>query len=112
MPPLESRNRQTWQMVRVTVKPPAALGVDNAVIEFGHTPDLHCNPRNERCVAGAAGSEPYYFAGEAFTGVPCSAGCSIDVPSVPSRILYYRIKYRNSSNSPVAQSGILTVGVP
>lgn len=111
MPPLDSVNRQTFVPVRLKLTPPAGLGVDNAYVEFGYDSRLQCTPRAEVCVA-AAGNNPYFFAGETFSGVSCAAGCSMDVPSIPSRILRYRFTYRNASNVTVGQSEIHSVAVP
>ena len=111
MPPLDSVNRRTFVPVRMKLSPPAALGVNNAYVEFGYDSSLQCTARAEVCVA-AANNNPYFFAGETFSGVPCDSGCAIDVPSIPSRVLWYRFTYRNASNVKVGQSGVNSVAVP
>jgi len=111
IPPLDSTNRQTFVPVHLELHPPAALGVDNALIEFGYDSKLYCTPRAEICVA-AANNNPYFFAGETYSGVPCASGCTVDVPSIPSRVLWYRFKYRNASNAVVGQSEVNTIAVP
>ena len=111
MPPLDSTNRQTFQQVRLALHPPIGLAVHNAIVEFGYDDNLYCTSRAETCVS-AASNNPYFFASESFSGVPCASGCVIDVPSIPSRVLRYRFAYRDVSNSVVRQSHIYSIAVP
>jgi hypothetical protein len=112
MPPLQSIRRDTWQMVQVKVTPPVGLAVNNAVVEFGYDPNLRCGPRNEACIVGAPGADPFYFRDtETYSGVACSPSCTIGIPSLPSRVLYYRWTYRDSGNATLAQSTIEKIAV-
>ena len=110
IPPLDSVNRQTFVPVRMKLTPPVGLGVDNVYVEFGYDSSLQCTARAEVCVA-AASNNPYFYAGETWSGVPCAAGCTIDVPSIPSRILWYRHVYRNAFNVIVGRGAIAQVAV-
>ncbi|MGA2134998.1 MAG: hypothetical protein ABSH50_22160 [Bryobacteraceae bacterium] len=119
MPPYpapDSVSRGTFVPVTVTVQPPASLAVNNAVVEFGYqeygAPQLiNCTTRRDACLATASsvppGNEPYYFASENPSGMPCALGCSIAVPAISQRVLFYKIQYRNASNA-VISSGPLT----
>ena len=57
------------------------------------------------------GANPFYFASETFAAVTCPTpgGCTVNVPMLPDRIAYYRIKWRNSSHVVVQTSGIFAV---
>jgi hypothetical protein len=72
-------------------------------VEFGYDTDLHCTKRAEACVANRAGvdeSTPFYWAGsDSYSGLACASGCTVTVPAVPQRVVYYRLKYRDSSNT-------------
>jgi hypothetical protein len=46
------------------------------------------------------------------SGVACVGGCSVAIPAISQRILYYQVKYRDASNNTVATSQIQTVAVP
>lgn len=110
LPALDSVDRSTFQDVPVSLAPPAALGANNAVVQFGYdeygTPgNLYCTSRKEACVAVATtavwdATNPFYFATtDTYSGVPCSTSCTIHIPALPQHILYYRVIYRNVSNS-------------
>lgn len=95
---LDSVNRGVFTRVAVALQPPSTLAVHNAIIEFGYDPWFRCTSRDEVCVS-AAGNAPYFFAGESYSGVSCAAGCTINIPVIPGRVVYYRWKYRNASNA-------------
>ncbi len=100
----------------VTFKLPAVSGADNAVIEFGYaengtTTGLYCTGRAEACVKGNQAGTDYGFAGESITGVSCAAGCSITVPGISRRVLYYEVIWRNST-TPIQTSAIQVTAVP
>jgi hypothetical protein len=80
---------------------------DNVVVEFGYDPQFRCGSRQETCVSVTGGSSPqgvnekapFFWAGESYTGVPCTAGCYVTVPAIPQRVVYYRLVYRASNGS-------------
>jgi hypothetical protein len=94
-------NRSTFEALPIQVVrvPP---GTSEAFVEFGYDTDLRCTSRQEACVTvtSAAPAQqanettPFYWAGEAYTGVPCTNGCSLVIPALPQRVVYYRVKYR------------------
>jgi hypothetical protein len=45
------------------------------------------------------GTDPYRLVGETITGVPCSSGCTIIMPIIRGRVVYYRWKYFNSGGT-------------
>jgi hypothetical protein len=113
LPPADSLSRGGFISVPVTLKPPAGTPVDNAIVEFGYQEyNGNCTTRNESCVANktSVGAVPFQFAGENPAGVPCAAGCTIAIPAISQRMLYYKVKYRDSGNNVlVAAPGQLLV---
>jgi len=108
-------NRSAFLPLPVTLSPPAGLGVTNAVVEFGYREfSGNCTTRNEPCIASTAsvGTVPFQFAGENPAGAPCASTCTIAVPAVSQRILYYKAKYRNATNSVVAEAPLQVVATP
>jgi hypothetical protein len=125
-PPEDSVVRSTFQAFPVKLTPPAGLAVNNAVIQFGYaenggTGQFFCTSRQEKCLATAAAvpAVPFVFPSEGtggvetgVTGVSCATGCTVAIPAISQRMLYYQVKYRDASNRTVATSGIETVAVP
>jgi hypothetical protein len=108
-----SENLATFWPVSREVKsvPPFT---DTVVAEFGYDPQFRCTSRQEACVSVTGGSSPqgvnektpFFWAGEAYTGVPCTAGCHVTIPAIPQRVLYYRLKYR------AADGRVIVTGKP
>jgi len=119
-PAVDSINRGAFvpMLINKLQGPP---GTDNAIVEFGHQEygapqQVNCTTRNDVCLATAstvpAGTQPFYFASENPAGAPCATGCTITIPAISQRILYYRVKYRNASNTVLAASPLTAVVVP
>jgi len=125
-PPVDSASRNTFVPVTVNLKPPAKLGATNAIVEFGYlengdASNFFCTSRRDVCVAASAtvGTVPFLFASEGtggvesgLTGVACASGCTVSIPGLPQRVLYYRVKYRNAGNLVVAQTGVQVAVTP
>jgi len=108
----DSINRTAY--VPVSVSLPAATGVDNALIEFGYMENgnpgnFYCTARQENCVAQSAtisAAQPFSFGtteANAIKGMPCRSGCTITIPGVPGRVVYYRASSRDASGRVVGQ---------
>lgn len=120
-PAADSVNRGTFVPVSLTLRPPAGLTVNNAIVQFGYqeygAPQLlNCTTRNDACIATAStvlsGRQPFSFASENHAGAPCSSGCIVTIPAISQRILYYRIQYRAANNSVIAVNPLVSVVVP
>ena len=109
-PPRDSVARGTFVPWPVRVSPPAGLDVNNAVIEFGYqeygAPQaINCTTRNDACITTSTastvppGNQPFYFASENPAGASCASGCTITIPAISQRILYYQIQYRSADNT-------------
>ncbi len=101
-PTPDSVERDTFLPVRVPVStgPNALARVEFGYAEYGadeHGLPLFCSAeRAERCatVSHTSGSkEPYAWESEKATSwLPCNGGCTINVPALSGRVLYYRIQ--------------------
>ena len=120
-PPPDSVVRSTFVPVALTLKPPAGLDVNNAIVQFGYqeygAPQrINCTARNDACIATTSavttGNQPFVFASENSAGAACSAGCTITIPAVSQRILYYRVAYRAANNAVLAAGPVVAVVVP
>jgi hypothetical protein len=106
-PAVDSVNRGTFVPVTLTLTPPPGLGVDNVIVEFGYQEygapqHLNCTARNDPCIAVAStvptGNQPSYFASENPAGAPCATSCTIAIPAISQRILYFQVSYRSAGN--------------
>jgi hypothetical protein len=109
--PMDTIRRDLFVQVPVTLNPPASLSVNNAIIEFGYDENFYCTTRQEVCVA-AASNNPYFWAHESFSGVSCASNCTINIPAVSGKMLYYRWKYRDAGDAVLATSGTQVIAVP
>jgi hypothetical protein len=79
-------------------------------VRFGYSENLFCSSRLEQCSTAVANSDPYAWLSESQKWTPCgneTAGCSVDIPAVAGRVLYYVVDRQSSSGAIV--SGLLTV---
>jgi hypothetical protein len=106
----------TWATVPVSLGPSSAY--NQARVRFGYgengnPANLYCTPRAESCVASSAAPAPYGFVtsdGPAWQ--TCSSGCTINVPAIPGRVLYYAVERFNSSTLALSTSSLQTVANP
>jgi len=113
--------RGTFVPITLTLKPPAGLSVNNAIVQFGYqeygAPSLlNCTTRNDACIANAgtvpSGNAPFYFASENPSGELCASGCAITIPAISQRVLFYRVQYRNASQVVLATGPLSAIVVP
>ena len=101
-PPTDSVTRSAFVAVPIAIKPPAGAAVNNVVVQFGYQEyNNNCTTRNDACLANAAtiGSVPFQFASDNPAGLPCAVGCTITVPAISQRILYYTVQYRDAAKN-------------
>ena len=114
-PTADSIDRGTFVPMVLNLQPPAGAGVDNAVGEFGYTEySGNRTSRHDPCLANSAmiGAPPFQFASENPPGMPCSSACTIAIPAISQRVLYYQVKYRDKSNRALAASPYQAAAVP
>jgi hypothetical protein len=91
LPPFEDTayKLNSYGGLNVTIGP--RDGMTHARVRFGYNLSFQCTERNEACVTDD-NARPFAFESEATGPAGCQSGCSIDVPVVPGRLLYYRVE--------------------
>jgi hypothetical protein len=110
----DSVNRTIFQSLQVQLGSVPA-GTNNIIAEFGYDTNFYCTSRQEVCVAnGAAVNEatPFYWASEAYSGLACGSACTITIPAIAQRVVYYRLKYRDAGNAAIATGPTRAVAIP
>ncbi len=99
-------NRSTFVTMPVSLTAPA--GTVTAAIEFGYlengkATDHFCTSRREACVATGTFTDaaPFVYPSEGITGIPCASSCTVTVPVVPGRVVYYQPLFYDSSGNRV-----------
>ncbi|HET8548029.1 MAG TPA: hypothetical protein VFL57_08495 [Bryobacteraceae bacterium] len=126
-PPDEQINRTSFIPVTVEFEVPKGRHITNVVADFGYAENgpsgsFFCTGRQEPCIAAAASvneTNPFYFASDGagrvesgIEGLPCTTKCSIAIPAISGRVLYYRVRYRNAENATVDSEPLRVVIVP
>jgi hypothetical protein len=114
-PATDSIGRGTFVPMVLNLQPPAGVSVDNAVVQFGYAEyGGNCTSRRDSCIANSAmiAATPFQFASENPRGVSCSSGCTIAIPAISQRILYYQVNYRDKSNAVLSSSPQQAAAVP
>jgi len=98
--PTKGLNRHTWIPIPVTAGIPA--GFNTAYVRFGYTPNFYCSSRQEACIANAAtvqsGSSVFsYETSDSYSGLACATGCTVTIPALSQRVLWYQWVFRNTS---------------
>jgi hypothetical protein len=68
--------------------------------ENGNPASYYCTTRLEACYTTSAPTTtaPFLFASDTQAYTTCSSGCTIPVPAIPGRKLYYQVHRKNGSN--------------
>ncbi len=124
VPTPDGLDRTGFLALPVTIAAPTLPGATHAVVEFGYAeegdPSSHyCTSRADICTADSASlsqSAPFKFKSvEPSTGLACASGCTIIVPSLPQRVVYWKIRYLDNAGVYLSMgdsgSGSGTVGV-
>lgn len=125
-PVMDSLDRSTFLAMNVQLTPPTGIGVDNAIVRFGYAENggshqFFCTSRHESCYANSntLPTIPFSFPTDGsdgtlvgLTGMPCASGCTVAIPALSQRILYYQVLYRDSHNQVIAQGVKQVVATP
>lgn len=122
MPPLDQDDKDRTKFVPLPVEIANVPDeTTNVVVEFGYAENgppeqLYCTSRQETCGVGYVDgglqvdpANPFFFSGtEAalLAGMPCSSSCTVNVPLISQRVVYYRVRYRDAGNATLAVSGL------
>ena len=66
-------------------------------VRFGYNTAFYCTERRDACLTDE-NLKPFAFASESLTATRCARGCSITVPAMPGRLLYYRVETYDGSS--------------
>ena len=98
-------NRVSWipVSVQVTSAPP---GTENVIVEFGYDPNFQCSSRQEVCIANAStlqsGNSVFSYAtSDSYSGLSCVSGCTVVIPALSQRVMWYQIDYRSASGQTI-----------
>jgi hypothetical protein len=94
-------NRSNFIQQSVTVA--ASANLPGARIRFGYGENgppasFFCTARQEACVTGGA---PYSFQSENPQWQSCAGGCTIQVPAIPGRVLFYAVDRQDGNGNTV-----------
>jgi hypothetical protein len=95
--------------IRQSVQIGAGQNLTSARVRFGYAEngnvtDFFCTARQETCVtAGSASTtaSPYWFIGENQGWQPCTNGCSISIPAIPGRVLFYAVDRQDGAGNTI-----------
>jgi hypothetical protein len=106
LPKLPGSTNQTqigndFQILTVTLGPSVEL--DQARVRFGYAENgdpasLFCTTRQENCSTTTNSSMSFAYESEGPVWQSCSAGCTIQVPALPGRVLYYAVDRKSSTD--------------
>jgi hypothetical protein len=114
----DSISRNTFVPVHMDTRPTRG---SNVVVEFGYAENgsadsFFCTSRQETCVAASSTVNqalPFYYAqSETYRGVRCGSGCTVEIPALSQRVLYYRWKHLDASGAVVAVSDTRAIVTP
>lgn len=95
----------TFRQIPVTVTSVPA-GTSTALVQFGYDGGFVCSRnRGNTCYAESSAlneTTPFMWDHETLTGVSCGSGCTITIPAIANRVLYWRMVYRNGGGSVIA----------
>jgi hypothetical protein len=87
----------------------ASQNLTSARVRFGYTEngnvtDYFCTARQEACVTACSASSPttpYYFSSENQGWQPCANGCTVSVPAIPGRVLFYAVDRQDGGGTTI-----------
>ncbi len=102
----QDRTRNTFVPIQVDL--PSNGEYAKARIRFGYAENgpassFFCTSRQEACVTDTQLSPFAYEQSETLTPADCQGGCSVVIPAIPGRVLYYRVERLNSGGGSVFQ---------
>jgi hypothetical protein len=112
-------SRNNYQSIPVNLTSPGG-SVTNAIVYFGYVENgasgsTYCTSRQEACLAnaGTVPTTPFKFPSEGTpTGVACTTTCTIAIPAISQRMLYWYPVYRDAGNATVSTGPVSVLAVP
>jgi hypothetical protein len=53
-----------------------------------------------------------YATSDSYSGVACASGCTITIPTLSQRVLWYQVEYRDGANSVIKTSDTQVTAIP
>jgi hypothetical protein len=96
----------SWQLdsqyrgdfIKVPVKIGGRSG-DKVRLRFGYDTNLYCTTRQEACSTGPANSDAFAWLSEPVNWQSCDNGCTVSVPAIGGRVLYYAVDRKDASGT-------------
>jgi hypothetical protein len=110
-PGLDGTPRSGFVPISVTL--PAAAGSASTRIRFGYAENgpptsFFCTTRQEACTTSGS---PFAYASENQTNTPCAAGCTVTIPAIAGRVVYYEVDRLDGFGNLVAAGPLQTRAV-
>lgn len=105
VPTFDNIRRDTFVPVTVSVKAAELpAGTTGVFIQFGYDSNFYCSAnRNEACVAASVALNPaspyFYPTVDGAQSVSCGSGCSIPIPGISGRFLFWRLNFAGSGKA-------------
>jgi len=81
-------------------------------VENGAASQFYCTSRKEACVTSTSSTEPFLFDGQTPQRLTCSAGCTIRIPALPGRTLFYQVELLDGSGNIVSKQPVQAIATP
>jgi hypothetical protein len=119
LPPVDNANRTNFMPIRLTYQ--GVPQASNIRARFGYAENggdlLQCTAYGQDCsteVPSASSNDPFSFTNEAVTRQACASGasCTVTIPSLPNRILYYVIDRLDTNGNVLQTTALQAIAVP
>jgi hypothetical protein len=86
---------------RFPASPGTSIRVAFGYAENGDPANLYCTTRQETCWTSAAATptNPFVFASESQQRVPCDSGCTVSIPAIAGRVLFYKVEHTSAAGT-------------
>ncbi len=102
LPGLQSVNRGTFINVPIKLGPAAGMLAARArfgYAENGASSSFYCTPRQVACTTSAPAGTPFVWSDETQLPQSCTTGCTVNIPVIPGRVVYYVIERQAASGA-------------
>jgi hypothetical protein len=79
-------------------------------IRFGYDANLYCTSRKESCSTGATNGDAFAWLSEPINWQSCGTGCTVTIPAISGRVLYYAVDRKDASGT-IVSGGVQAVAV-
>ena len=100
-PPADTTSRSTYVNSPVILrgKPGDQVRIRFGYGENGPPASLFCTTRQESCATDGSAAQPFVWLSETQHYTACDSGCTVNIPAVPGRVVYYIVDRLNGSTT-------------